>query len=102
MYQYRILLVMSLVWILYGIAGLLGFQNIPKTHKGRSWTKRFKRERGISWLLLGCPWLALWFFCKYPATRLGSLVLLMAVCALSSLIFSFFMERKYKALLEEN
>ena len=35
----NVLLFMSVFWILYGIAGLLGFQNIPAKYKEHSWTK---------------------------------------------------------------
>lgn len=36
-------LFLNIIWIIYGIAGLLGYQNIPKKYKGYSWTVQYKQ-----------------------------------------------------------
>ena len=43
--------------LLYGVAGLAGWQFIPFEFRGHSWTKRYTRLCGVSWLLLGGGWL---------------------------------------------
>ena len=93
------LLFMGLVWLIYGAAGLLGFQNIPKTHQGHSWTKCYKRALGLSWLLLSIPCLILWGVGQYQYVR--HIVLLVFLCFLPSLIYTFLIDRKYKSLLKE-
>ena len=42
------LLFMSVFWIIYGIAGIVGYQNIPSKYKGHSWTKDYIRCQGIT------------------------------------------------------
>lgn len=96
---YYPLLFMGLVWLIYGVAGLLGFQNIPATHKRHSWTKRYKRALGLSWLLLSMPWLILWGIGQHQPIR--HVVLLVFLCSLPSLIYTFLIDRKYKSLLGE-
>ena len=67
------LLFMSIFWIGYGILGLLGIQNIPSKYKGHSWTKGYIRKQGITWLLVGVPWLAFFLVCKFliPEVNIG-------------------------------
>ena len=53
--------VISVFWILYGIAGLLGFENLPEKYKYKSWTPDYIRMNGICKLLLGVGWFILGF-----------------------------------------
>ena len=45
----KVLLFMSVFWTSYGIAGLFGYQNIPKKFEGYGWTKEYIR------LQYACP-----------------------------------------------
>ena len=99
----KVLLYMSIFWILYGIAGLLGFQNIPAKYKGRSWTKDYIRSSGLSWLILGLPWLGFYLVRTFLLTEAnitaGTLVIILLFLSIPALVVSIVTEKKYKVLL---
>ena len=101
----KVLLFMSVFWTLYGIAGLFGYQNIPKKFKGYSWTKEYIRLQGITWLMLGVPLLMLYFVVHYfiPEENLNAelLVISMLVLASPSVIFTYKWEKKYEKMLKD-
>ena len=94
----KVLLFMSVFWTLYGIAGLFGYQNIPKKFKGYSWTKEYICLQGITWLMLGVPLLMLYFVVHYfiPEENLNAelLVFSMLVLASPSVVFTYKWEKK--------
>ena len=94
----NILLFMSVFWTLYGIAGLFGYQNIPKRFKGYSWTKEYIRHQGITWLMLGVPLLMLYLIVNHfiPEENLNAelLVISMLVLASPSVVFTYKWEKK--------
>ena len=100
----QVLMTMSIFWILYGIAGVFGFQNIPHKYKGYSWTKYYIRCQGISWLLIGIPWLVLYllitFFFADTYIRISVVVLILLVLAIPAIIYTIRLEKRFKALLE--
>ena len=101
----KVLLFMSAFWTLYGIAGLLGYQNIPKKFKGYSWTKEYIRHQGISWLILGVPLLVLYLIVNYfiPEKDINAelLVIVMLVLASPSVWYTFVWEKKYEKMLKD-
>ena len=101
----KVLLFMSAFWTLYGIAGLLGYQNIPKKFKGYSWTREYIRLQGITWLMLGVPLLMLYLIVSYfvPEKNLNAelLVLGMLVLAIPSIVFTYKWEKKYEKILKD-
>ena len=101
----KVLLFMSAFWTLYGIAGLLDYQNIPKKFKGYSWTKEYIRLQGITWLMLGVPLLMLYLFVNHliPEENLNAelLVLSMLVLAIPSIVFTYKWEKKYEQMLKD-
>ena len=101
----KVLLFMSVFWILYGIAGLLGIQNIPKRFKGYSWTKEYIRLQGITWLMLGVPLLMLYLIaeCFIPETNLNVELLVIGILVLASpsVVFTYKWEKKYEKMLKD-
>lgn len=95
------ILIMSVFWIVYGIAGILGFQVIPDRYKGKAWTREFIRYRGISWLLIGIPWLILNVIDRARGLDRKAMLISLIVCSIPSLIYSSVKDRKYNALLKE-
>ena len=97
------LLVMRIFWIGYGVLGLFGIQNIPAKYKGHSWTKHYIRKQGITWLIVGVPWLAFYLVRTFaiPSADLnaGMEVLILIALSLPALIITIIWEKKYKALL---
>ena len=101
----KVLLFMSVFWTLYGIAGLFGFQNIPKKFKGYSWTKEYIHHQGISWLMLGVPLLVLYWVVNHfiPEKDINAelLVIVMLVLASPSVWYTFVWEKKYEKMLKD-
>lgn len=101
----KVLLFMSVFWTLYGIAGLFGYQNIPKKFKGYSWTKEYIRLQGITWLMLGVLLLMLYLVVHYfiPEEKLNAelLVFSMLVLASPSVVFTYKWEKKYEKMLKD-
>ena len=99
----QIVMYMSIFWILYGIAGLFGIQNIPSKYKGYSWTKEYIRSQGISWLLIGVPWFILYLVYTFCLIEMnidrGVIVLLIILLAVPSIIYTFKWDKKYRDLL---
>lgn len=99
----NVLLFMSVFWILYGIAGLLGFQNIPAKYKGHSWTKDYIRSQGLNWFILGLPWFGFYlvrtFLLAEAAITSGMSVVILLLLSIPALILSVIYEKKYKAML---
>ena len=46
-----VILMLSTFWVIYGIAGILGFQIIRSEYKGHDWTKAYV---GCCWVFRGC------------------------------------------------
>ena len=94
----QVIMSMSIFWILYGIAGVLGFQNIPHKYKLHSWTKHYIRCQGISWLMLGIPWLILYLLMTVcfadTHIRISVIILMLLVLAIPAVIYSIRLERK--------
>ena len=99
----NVLLFMSVFWILYGIAGLLGFQNIPAKYKGHSWTKDYIRSQGLTWLILGLPWFGLYlvrsFLLAEANITTGQSVVILLLLSIPAVVVSIVYEKKYKAML---
>lgn len=97
-----IILIMSLFWTIYGIAGILGFQIISDKYRGHDWTKNYIRSQGISWLLLGIPWLAFDRVMVHTSANIGTdlLCIILLALAIPSFVCSLLNDKKYKYLLK--
>ena len=99
----RLVLLLSVVWIVYGIIGILGLQKVPPEYQGHSWTKKYSREQGLSFLTLGVPWLIfdrVLTILSMDMTPILRLVIL-AVLAVPSILYTSAIDKKYKALLSD-
>lgn len=95
-----VFLFLGVFWTMYGIAGLFGYQRIPRRCKNQSWTKEYIRSSGVSWLMLGIPWMLL-----YGASLIwdisshwGIVTGLALALSVPSIVYSIRMERKYKVM----
>ena len=99
----NVLLFMSVFWILYGIAGLLGFQNIPAKYKGHSWTKDYIRSQGLTWLILGLPWFGFYLVRTFLLTEAdittGLSIAILLLLSIPAVVVSIVYEKKYKTML---
>ncbi len=92
-------LFLSIIWVINGIAGLLGYQNIPEKFKGYSWTVQYKQMTGISWLILAIPSivsnLLIRIFTWSHYINLITIILSGAV----SIVYSIYQEKKFSKIL---
>ena len=91
-----VILMLSTFWVIYGIAGILGFQIIRSEYRGHRWTKTYVRLLGVSWLLLGVPWLLFDRIAVYTAANIetGLLCIILLALAMPSIAFTFFIDKK--------
>ena len=94
---------MSIFWILYGIAGLFGFRNIPDKFRGYAWTKDYMHRQAFSWILLGVPYFLLSFVVPvyFPGLTGRMTSLLIVALGMPAFFYSVWVDRKYKALLKK-
>lgn len=98
----NVLLYISIFWIIYGILGLFGVQaNIPKEFKGQIWTQKYIQKIGLSWLMIGIPWIVYYLLYCNNRLRFTFEVLILVVLSLPSIIFTFVIDKKYKALIKD-
>ncbi len=97
-----VVLSLGIFWTLYGAAGLLGFQVIGEEYKNHDWTPSYIRYRGISWLMLGIPYLMLCLLTYDKHINPAVMCLLILLCGTPSVVYSIVMDRKYKRMLKEN
>ena len=100
----NVLLMLSIFWMLYGVAGLLGYQNIAQKFRGHSWTPAYIRCQGASWLMLGTPLFLFERLLKLRFTdahiSLGVMIAAVFLLATPALIFTVIYEKKFNALLD--
>ena len=91
---------MGIFYSVYGVLGLLGVQVIPSEYRGKPWTKSYIRRRGISWVIVGIPWLVFYLIVRDMEKNKLILLVMLITISLPSIIYSIVFERKYKALLK--
>jgi len=96
-----VILAMGIFWTLYGLAGIFGFQVINDRYRNHDWTKEYIRFRGISWLMMGVPFIILYLLTFDKNIDKNVLCLLALACGTPSIVYSFVKERKYKRLLKD-
>lgn len=94
----NVFLYLGAFWTMYGIAGLCGYQRIPKRCENQSWTKQYIRSSGISWLLLGIPWMLLYAMGRVWNFHWAIVIGLALAFSLPSVWYSVWMEQKYKVM----
>lgn len=97
----KILLFMSVFWIVYGVLGLFGIQNIPKKIKSTEYEKEYKRFAGTSWLMVGVPWFVVWLITHNIDISAHIVILIMVACAVPAILYTHIGEKKYRALLKK-
>ena len=96
------IILLGIFWSIYGVLGLFGIQKIPSEYKGKNWTKRFIRSRGVSWILLGFPWIIFYLIVRNMNINNFITAMIIIVISIPSIIYSVVSDRKYKTLLKNN
>lgn len=97
-----VLFMMSIFYIGYGILGLFGKMNIPEKFRNQEWTKDYSKEAGISYILIGVPWLILYFAFKQYDPGFAITFFLIILLALPSFFLVIHTERKYNKLIKKD
>ena len=96
------MLALGIVWILYGIAGIFGFGHVSKRFRGYVWTNDYIRAQGISFIMLGAAFVALYlvnvFFFIGKQIGVGFEILLLSVFVTPSFAYMTMYEKKYRAM----
>ena len=94
--------ILGMFWSIYGILGLFGVQIIPSKYKGKSWTKSYIRCCGVSWILLGFPWLACYLITRSMNINYFIVLIIYITISIPSIIYTIAYDRKYKTMLKNN
>lgn len=80
----------------------IGFQIIRSEYRGHDWTKAYVRLLGVSWLMLGVPWLLFNRIAVHTAANIGTglLCIILLALAMPSIVFTFFIDKKYRNILK--
>ena len=98
----EVLLAMSIFDTVYGILGLFGKMNIPEKFKGHEWTKDYIRGLAVAYILLGIPYLVLYFVFRQYDPGFVKMFIFIILSGLPSLFLIIFHERKYNKLLKKD
>ena len=98
----NIILFMGVFWSIYGFLGLFGIQIIPLKYKGYDWTKSYIRCCGVSWMLLGFPWLIFVLLTHSMNIDYFVVVIVLIVISIPSLIYTVAYDRTYKTMLRND
>lgn len=93
------ILVFGIIWTLYGLAGFLGIQKIPKKFQGQLWTTRYIRAQSLSWLLLGVPWIVLSLVTNTLNLSPWMMLPLILGCTIPAFLYTLALNRTYTAKL---
>ena len=68
---------------------------------GQKWTRSYIRQQGISWLLLGIPWLILWLTLDSSVLDFRLKALLLIAVSLPAFFYTIWMDKAYRKRLKE-
>ena len=94
-----VLLILGAFWTVYGLLGLAGWQRLPARYRGHRWTARYTRQLGLSWILLGIPWLLAGILVRNSAMPWGGQCAVMVLVSLPSIVYTWALDRQYKKRL---
>ena len=96
------IVIICIFWLGYGIAGILGYQNIPSKYEEQPWTAQYKRYSGISWIILAVPTLLICAVVWFLDLGRGWYIWSPIVGGIPSVIYSIWFTRKYDRLLRSD
>ena len=92
----NVLLMLGAFYTVYGLLGLAGWQRLPAPYRGHRWTGRYTRRLGVSWLMLGLPWLAVWALLRTAPPAWPVVCAVIVGVSLPSLVYTWALDRRYR------
>lgn len=83
----------GIFWIVYGILGILGIQNIPERYRYKSWTPDYMRANGIGMVIFGVSWVILGIVLKLRPMPFLPGFGLAVVFSLPALVYALYADR---------
>ena len=83
----------GIFWIVYGILGILGIQNIPERYRYKSWTPDYMRANGIGMVIFGVSWVVLGIVLKLRPMPFLPGFGLAVVFSLPALVYALYADR---------
>ena len=95
------LLILGLLDLAFGIAGLLGKTKIPVKYAGKSWSRACGRDMDIGEIILGVFWIAATLIVGFVKVSSGVRAAILFGSLVPGLAYALVISRKYKKMLKD-
>ena len=96
----RVILILGIFYTIRGIAGMMGHSIVREEYEGYCWTKEYKKSIGISYLILGVPYIILGACGILDGIKLLHGIVLILLTSIPSFVYSLYIDKKYKVKYE--
>ena len=96
------LLVLGILDLVFGIAGLSGKTKIPVKYSGKSWSQAYGRDMAIGEIILGVLWIAATLIVGFVEMSSTVRMVILIGSLVPGLVYTFVASRKYKKMLNDN
>ena len=95
-----VILILGIFYTIRGIAGMMGHSIVREEYEGYCWTKEYKKSIGISYLILGVPYIILGACGILDGIKLLHGIVLILLTSIPSFVYSLYIDKKYKVKYE--
>ncbi len=96
------LLILGVLDLAFGVAGLFGKIKIPMKYQGKSWTKAYGRDMAIGDIILGVFWIAATLIVGFVEMNSTVRAVILIGSLVPGLAYALAAGRKYKKMLNNN
>ena len=94
------LLILGVMDLVIGIAGLFGKTKIPVKYSGKTWSRAYGRDMAIGEIILGVLWIAATLIVGFVDMSSTLRAVILVGSLVPGLAYAFVTGRKYKKLLK--
>ena len=95
------LLILGVLDLAFGVAGLFGKVRIPVKYSGKSWSRACGRDTDIGEIILGVFWIAATLIVGFVEMSSTLRAVILFGSLVPGLVYAFVISRKYKKLLKD-
>lgn len=96
------LLVLGVLGLVFGIAGLMGKVRIPIKYQGRSWTAAYGRDMSVAEVILGVFWIAGTLITGFVAMEQNVRTIVLIGSLVPGLAYGAYVAVKYRKMLKDD